>query len=177
MRWIRRILITLIMLIVALVAVAFVLPREAVVARSITIDATPEAVFPHVNSMKNTEAWSPWMGRDPNIQISYEGPEMGEGNKLIWASEHPQVGNGTQTITASVENERVETALDFGSMGTADAYFDLKSVEGGTEITWGFSTDAGMNPMARWMGLMMDKWVGADYEAGLSNLKSIVEDS
>jgi len=32
-----------------------------------------------------------------------------------------------------------------------------------------------MNPMGRWMGLMMDGWVGPDYETGLSNLKSLVE--
>jgi hypothetical protein len=25
------------------------------------------------------------------------------------------------------------------------------------------------------MGLMMDKWVGGDYEKGLSNLKALVE--
>ena len=27
----------------------------------------------------------------------------------------------------------------------------------------------------RWMGLMMDNWVGGDYERGLVNLKELVE--
>ncbi len=100
---------------------------------------------------------------------------MGVGNKLTWASEHPQVGNGTQEITASVENERVETALDFGSMGTADAFFSLKANGDVTDVTWGFTTDMGSNPVSRWMGLMMDKWVGGDYETGLNRLKALVE--
>ena len=33
----------------------------------------------------------------------------------------------------------------------------------------------GMNPMGRWMGLMMDGMVGADYDQGLANLKALVE--
>ena len=51
----------------------------------------------------------------------------------------------------------------------------LAAADGGTEVTWGFETDLGMNPVGRWMGLMMDSWIGADYEAGLARLKALVE--
>ncbi len=175
MRILTRFLAIVVVLAIALVAIAFVLPREVSVARSITIDAAPEAVFPYVNSLKEGEKWSPWLARDPEIQLTYEGPEAGVGNKLTWASEHPQVGNGIQEITASTENERVEMALDFGPMGTANAHFDLAANGEATDVTWGFTTDLGLNPMARWMGLMMDRWVGGDYETGLGNLKALVE--
>ena len=57
----------------------------------------------------------------------------------------------------------------------AVANFELVESDGKTAVTWGFETDLGSNPMARWMGLMMDSWVGGDYEAGLSNLKALVE--
>ncbi|MEP1538689.1 MAG: SRPBCC family protein [Paracoccaceae bacterium] len=153
----------------------FLLPREIQVARSVQIDAQPADVFPHVNSLKATEAWSPWMDRDPNIQTTYSGPEDGVGAKLEWASDHPQVGNGSQAIMTSIENERVETVLDFGEMGTSKAAFILTEKSGTTEITWTLDTDMGANPVGRWMGLMMDKWVGADYEAGLTNLKNLIE--
>jgi hypothetical protein len=33
----------------------------------------------------------------------------------------------------------------------------------------------GMNPVGRYMGLMMDRWVGGDYERGLLQLKAQVE--
>ena len=175
MRFLKRILAALVVIVVALVAVAYVLPRETQVQRSITIDAPPSRVFPHVNAMQATEAWSPWLDRDPDVQLTYEGPDSGVGNRLIWTSEHPQVGNGTQEITLSTPDERVETALDFGALGTADAWFALQPAGDGTQVTWGFTTDAGMNPMSRWMGLMMDRWVGADYEKGLAKLKAVVE--
>ena len=175
MRFIGRALLFLAGLVVLLAAGAFLLPREVAVERSIAIDAPPDAVFPHLNSTQAMGEWSPWLGRDPNIQLAFSGPETGAGNKLDWTSEVPEVGNGSQEITAVVENERVETALDFGEMGTAEAWLTLAPSGDSTEVVWGFVTDTGMNPMARYFGLMMDKWVGGDYETGLANLKALVE--
>ena len=143
----------LLLIVGALVGVSYLLPGTAQVTRSLTINAPAKAVFPYVNAMKKTESWSPWLARDPETQLTYSGPEAGVGNKMAWSSEHPQVGAGTQEIIESVENERVRTSLDFGSMGTATAYFTLETVSGGTRVTWGFTSDLGLNPMARWMGL------------------------
>jgi len=60
-------------------------------------------------------------------------------------------------------------------MGTAKAAFILEGSGGSTEVTWTLVSDMGTNPVGRSMGLMMDRWVGADYEAGLENLKALVE--
>ncbi len=175
MRWIKRILLILLVLILVLVGASYLLPGKAEVSRSVTINAPAAAIFPFVNSMQATEKWSPWLARDPETKLAYSGPEAGVGNTLSWSSEHPQVGSGSQEIIESVENQFVRTALDFGSMGTANASFTLQPEGDQTEISWGFESDLGMNPMSRWMGLMMDEWVGGDYERGLSNLKELVE--
>ncbi|MCK8464582.1 SRPBCC family protein [Aliiroseovarius sp. S1339] len=160
---------------IVLVAIAFLLPSEVSVSRTTVIAAPADDIFPHVNSMQATQDWSPWLSRDADVELVYEGPEQGVGNTLRWMSDQPDVGNGIQVITASTENERVETALDFGPQGLANAYIDLEPVDGGTQVTWGFDTKLGMNPMARWMGLMFDGWIGKDYEVGLANLKALVE--
>ncbi|WP_170360968.1 SRPBCC family protein [Ruegeria arenilitoris] len=175
MRVIKRIFLFLICLVLLLIGVSYLLPGKAIVSRSIIIDAPANAIFPYVNSMQDTEKWSPWLARDPETQLSYSGPEAGVGNILSWSSEHPQVGSGTQEIIESVPDQTVKTALDFGPMGTASASFELAPEGDQTKVTWGFESDLGINPMARWMGLMMDKWVGGDYEQGLSNLKALVE--
>jgi effector-binding domain-containing protein len=39
-------------------------------------------------------------------------------------------------------------------------------------LKWTLSYDVGYNPFARWMGLMMDKFVGGDFETGLINLNA-----
>ena len=153
----------------------FLLPREVVVSRSVDINASADTVFPHVNSLKATEAWSPWLERDRGTELTYEGPEAGVGSKLTWRSDNPQVGAGSQEITASSANQQVETALDFGDMGTATARFLLEETAGVTSVTWDLTTDMGAGPVGRWMGLMMDGWVGGDYEQGLQNLKALVE--
>lgn len=175
MRIIKWILGIALALVVVFIGGAFVLPKEVAVARSIEIDAAPAEIFPYVNSLKAGAEWSPWLGRDPDVQLAYSGPDEGVGAKLDWASDHPQVGSGSQFISASVPNEKVTTDLDFGDMGKAVANLELVENAGKTTVTWGFETDLGSNPVARWMGLMMDKWVGGDYEAGLANLKALVE--
>ncbi len=175
MKFVKRILGILLILIVVLAGVSYLLPGKAEVSRSITINAPAEAIFPYVNSMQETEKWSPWLSRDPETKLSYSGPDAGVGNTLNWSSDHPQVGTGSQEIIESIDNQTVKTALDFGPMGTATALFDLKPEGDETQVTWGFESDLGMNPMSRWMGLMMDNWVGGDYERGLTNLKALVE--
>lgn len=175
MRILKWLLGIAVLLAIVFFAGGFLLPKDVAVARSIEIDAPAKDIFPHINSLKATGEWSPWLGRDPEVQLAYSGPDEGVGARLEWASEHPQVGNGAQEITLSDPDKRVETALDFGPMGGALAAFDLTETAGKTTVTWGFEADMGNNPMGRWMGLMMDSWVGGDYEAGLSNLKSLVE--
>lgn len=175
MKVIKRIFLGLIVIILAAVGASFLLPGTAVVSRTITIDAPADKIFPYVNSMQETEKWSPWLSRDPETSLSYAGPDAGVGNTLSWSSDHEQVGSGTQTITESIKNQQVTTALDFGDMGTASASFTLEPEGDQTRVTWGFASDLGANPVMRWMGLMMDKWVGADYERGLQNLKTVVE--
>ena len=175
MRFLKRLLGLIVVLVLVLVAVAYVLPRKITVERGVTINAPANTIFPFVNSLKENEKWSPWLDRDPDVQLTYEGPEAGVGNKLTWASDHPQVGSGSNVITASIRNERIETALDFGDMGTAVAWVTFDAQGDATLVKWGFTADMGLNPIARWMGLMMDKWVGADYENGLSRLKILVE--
>lgn len=175
MRILARLLKILVLLIVVLIAGAYVLPRQVTVARSIQIDAPASEVFAKVNGLKAGADWSPWLSRDPEVKLTYTGPDTGVGSKLEWTSEHPQVGNGKQEIVESVENQKVVTALDFGDMGTAMAAFTLVEEAGKTTITWDLDTDMGMNPIGRYMGLMMDKWVGGDYETGLANLKALVE--
>lgn len=175
MTLLKRLIVAILVVVGAFALIGFVLPRTVQVSRSVKIDAAPEAIFPRLNSLRAGADWSPWLGRDPSVQLTYSGPDEGMGARLDWVSDHPQVGSGSQEITGSVENTRVETALDFGEMGGATAWFDLKPTDGGTEVTWSFKTDMGANPVGRWMGLMMDRWVGTDYETGLANLKTLVE--
>lgn len=175
MRLLKRLLVTVVVLIAILAAASFLLPRNVTVARTTTIDAPAEDVFAHLNSLQAQAAWSPWLNIDPDMVQTYSGPDTGIGNKLEWTSDHPNVGNGSQEIIEMTENESVTTALDFGAQGTANAALLLAASGDATEVTWTLETDMGNNPIGRYMGLMMDGMVGGDYETGLANLKTLVE--
>lgn len=174
MRIIGKIVFYLIALVAILAAVAFVLPREVRIARSITIQAPVAEVFPLVNDLRK-HTWSPWVQIDPTAKFTYSGPDAGTGQKVNWQSANEKVGTGSQKIVESVENQRIETALEFGPQGQATAGFDFEPTGQTTKVTWRFNTDTGYNPIMRWIGLMFDRWIGPEYEKGLANLKAQVE--
>lgn len=171
-KWVIRLIVALA---VIFVGGAFLLPKETAVARTVTMNAAPEVIFPYIANLRANQSWSPWLDRDPDVQLAFNDVPEGVGAAMSWQSEHPQVGSGNMIIIEAQDPRRLVTALDFGEMGTATAYFNLVAAEGGTAVTWGFTSDNGNNPMFRWMGLMMDGWVGPDYEQGLNNLKKLVE--
>jgi hypothetical protein len=175
MRWIKRIVLGLIGIVVVLVGISYFLPNQAQVSRSITIDATPAQVFPYVNSLRKFNEWSPWAQLDPDMEQTFTGPDEGPGQMLSWQSDNPQVGSGSQTITESEPDRRVAVELDFGEMGTADSAWELAQSGAGTEVIWSFESELGYNPFMRYMGLMFDSVIGADYEKGLAALKTLVE--
>lgn len=175
MRILKRIAVAIIVIAVLLVVVAYLLPRHVNVARSIEINAPPQVIYPLVADLRRTNEWSPWLELDPAVEITFTGPTDGVGQTMSWKSDNENVGSGAQSITMLEPETKVETALDFGDQGTATATFDLEPEGSETKVTWGFSTDLGFNPVARYFGLMFDSWIGADYERGLTKLKAVAE--
>lgn len=174
-RLIKAIVLLLVAAVVVIVGGAYLLPGQVRVERATLIDAAPEAIYPLVGDLKRFNEWSPWATLDPATQYSFEGPEKGgTGQKMSWASNNPQVGKGSQTIREAVANAKVVIDLDMGEMGTAVSTMQLKPVDGGTVVTWSFSSELN-GVMERWMGLMFDRWIGADYGNGLANLKRLAE--
>ncbi len=183
MRFIKGLIVFLLVLAAALVGVAFVLPSSAHVERSITIERPASEVFAVLNSYRRFNDWSPWAARDPNAHYTVSGPVSGVGAKQSWQGDPKTVGSGSQEIVESKPNESVTTALDFGDMGQATARFVLAPAGKGTRVTWALDTRAPLaldgkilwNATGRYIGLFMDRMVGPDYEAGLANLKKLVE--
>lgn len=175
MRLIRNILIGLVALILVAVAIGFALPRYISVEREIVVDAPPEAVFAQVSSLQAFSEWSPWSDYDPEMVVTYSGPDTGVGNVMEWSSDHADVGNGRQEIIEAVENESVRSMLEFEGSPPSEAWWRLVPEGEGTRVVWGMDADMGAGPVGRWFGLMMDGWIGADYERGLERLRATVE--
>lgn len=176
MRCFIRVLLVLITAVIILLGALFLFTKPDVrVERSVVMQAPPEKIFPLINNLEATLAWSPWKEMDPEMKVTFEGPESGVGAISRWESETQ--GTGSQTITASVPNESLVTALDFGPMGKATSDWTLKPAEdGGTEVVWGMVSHNGYHPGFRLFGLFMDGLLGPQFEKGLANLKALVEE-
>lgn len=165
----------------AFVIIGLLLPTHAHVERSITVERPQSMMFAIVNSYRYFEQWSTWAERDPNADYVVSGPDAGVGARLSWAGEPHLVGSGWQEIVASRPYEQIDVTLDFDSQGIAKSRFTFEAVGDATKISWSFDTDLtdGLNFfdgfMARYFGLLFDRWIGRDYEQGLANLKQFAE--
>ena len=173
-RLVIRIVWGLVALTVAFMGGAYVLPGDVTVTRSLAVAAPPEKVWPIVSDLRRFNEYSPWADLDPATQYTFTGPEHGVGQTMAWSSDNEMVGKGSQTITALEEGRRVETAIDFGDMGKARSTMDLSPEAPGTRVTWTFAAPLN-NALERWLGLLYDRWIGADYEKGLTRLKAVAE--
>ena len=79
-----------------------------------------------------------------------------------------------EAALAAVLRLRPLVALDFDG-SQAQATYLLVPEAGGTRVTWAFDSTHGLNPFRRWLGLLFDRMIGADYEKGLGKLKSLLE--
>ncbi len=151
-------------------------PDEFRVTRSITVAAPPAIVFPHYNDFHLWKAWSPWEKRDPQAKGTFEGPESGVGSSFAWDG-NADVGAGKMTILESRPDQLVKLNLQFLRPFTGENTVEISFApkDEGTEIVW---TMYGPNQLiGKVMSLFMDcdAMVGGDFEAGLSNVKMIVE--
>ena len=174
MKFLKKLFLFLLAIATVFMLIAVFLPSKVHVERSLAIGAPPEKVFEQINVLTNWEKWSPWHKIDPAMKLQYSGPPAGEGAKYAWQSQHRNVGNGTLTISKSVPNEFLETAMHFDD-GDGTGAFRLEKSAGATKVVWSMETDMGRNPVGRYVGLMMDKMVGPDFEKGLNNLKTVCE--
>jgi hypothetical protein len=170
-----RLVLGILVLVAILAAVAVGLPPHVTVARSVVINAPEYAVFPYLDNLHRFADWSPWSARDPQLRVSYSGPESGTGAEIQWTSEKASIGTGSMKITESEPSRHIALAVNFNGLEGTSAY-ELAPSGSGSKVTWSFGYDTGSNPLRRWKGLMLDGFVGSEYSAGLNKLKARIEE-
>jgi hypothetical protein len=169
-----RLVLGLLVLVGIMAGVAFGFPAHVTVTRSKSINAPESAVFPYLNNLHHFSEWSPWQLRDPQLKLSYSGPEQGKGAQVQWTSDKPSIGKGRIEILESEPNRSIDLAVNFNGLeGTGS--FKIAPDGSGSKVTWSFGYESGSSPVKRWKALMLDGFVGSEYSAGLDRLKEKVE--
>jgi effector-binding domain-containing protein/uncharacterized protein YndB with AHSA1/START domain len=176
MRIIFKFLFWLMGVIIVLLLVGFFLPRNEKVERTVTINAKPEAVYNLLNNLTTYDKWMPWNQLDTQWKVEYAPQTIGAGAWYKWQSKNDKVGKGKLTITESTANEKVITSLEFeGFDKPSVSGWVLKPAGAGTELTWYMNSDMGNNPAHRWMGILMDKMLGPQFDKGLQNIAALAD--
>lgn len=162
-------------LVVLLVAVVAMQPASFAVERATSIQAPVEIVYGHIESLRAMDRWSPFAQMDPQMKISYEGPEAGVGAVSSW--EGPQMGKGRLTITAVKPPQQIEMRLEMLApmQATNRILFTLAPSDTSTRVTWRMEGRNGFLGKAIGLVVNMDAMVGGDFEKGLASLKSSAE--
>lgn len=181
MKTFKKILIGFIIFIALFCIIGLFLPGKSHIERSTQINAPVDTVFNLVGNLKNWEKWSPWHKMDPEMKITYTGPESGTGAAYAWDSGKWSVGSGKLTIGEYIPNQKIETLMNFmEDESTTKGGFLFTPADNGTQITWYVDIDGkeqgGIhNVTGGWMKLMMDGMMKKHFDDGLANLKAEAE--
>jgi carbon monoxide dehydrogenase subunit G len=169
MKILKRVLLTLGIILGLLLVVSLFLPSKYEVKREGTVKAPADSVFMWVADLKNWQAWSPWHQADPGMKITYSPTTIGPGAFMQWASESQ--GNGTLTFKSIVPPGEASYELDMGEGMASTGKFMLIPQGNETKVIWTMGGDVGMNPLYKYVVLFMDDFVGPDFEKGINNLQ------
>ena len=169
-------LIIIAILIFAFLVIASMKPNSFSLRRSMDMKASTDEVFAQLNDFKNWGAWSPWEKMDPDLKRNFSGSASGKGAYYSWIG-NKKVGEGNMEIIRSVPSSNIELNLNFLKPFKASNITEFKITPKGnmTNVNWEMRGPLNLMMKIMHMFMDMDKMVGKDFEAGLANLKSIVE--
>jgi uncharacterized protein YndB with AHSA1/START domain len=163
-------------LVVAILIFAATKPDTFHIQRSLTIQASPEKIFPLLNNLHNWPAWAPQDKEDSTIKRTFSGADSGVGAVSDWSGSG-NTGKGRMTITESIPAKSVTIQVDWAKpFATRNMnQFVLEPNGTSTQVTWSMT-----GPNLAVMKLMsvftnMDRMMGEHFETGLANLKAAAE--
>jgi hypothetical protein len=162
--------------VVGLIAYAATQPDEFRLARSKSIMAPPEKIFPLISNLHRFNEWNPFAKQDPAINIIYSGPASGKGAAHEWESAG-RTGKGRLEITDVSPLSQIDMKLDILKPieGHNKIVFTLQPDGSATNVTWSMTGKTPFLGKVLHLFLSMDRMVGDEFEKGLADLKALAE--
>lgn len=175
--FLRFLLVLLGVIVVGILVLAIIEPKDCTVQRSMVINAPKTAVFDKIVHFKDWPHWSPWYQMDTTAQLSYFGTDGTQGSGYHWVGDSKKTGEGEMTNTG-VAGTKMMYALHFIKpfSGNAEGSFTVADTANGQSVvTWSITLHHPfpMNAMNAFVN--MDKMLGGDFNRGLENLKKYAE--
>lgn len=165
-----------VVLIAALLVYAATKPDTFRVERTAMIKATPGKIFPFLNDFHKGQEWSPYEKKDPAMKRTFSGASSGKGSVYQFEG-NKEVGTGRLEIIESTPPSRVVISLDMRKPFEGRSVIEYTLEPRGDSANFMWAIHGPNSYLAKVMGIFvsMDKMMGKDFEAGIANLKAIVE--
>ncbi len=170
----KKVLYVLIALVVVYLILALIGPKEMSVERSISINKPSALVTAKLADYKFFhDEWSPFTALDPNMKTTYKGNPGEVGHLYTWSG-NKDAGAGEMEIKAFNGDSLIQR-VTFEGMGDSRSYYIARDNGTSTQVSWGITFEMGFlfRPIALFMN--MEKMVGAEFEKGLTTLKTKLE--
>ncbi len=174
MKIVRNIVVILSTIVVLVLVIAFFMPAQYQIERSVTINSPVESVYRQVIDYQKWKAWAPWPKMDPEAQYSYQGTMGTTGAKWSWKGE--VLGTGSLTLETFEPYRSIHSKLVFEEPQAmeSDDIWEFEAVQNGTKATWITKGELDY-PLGRLFGPFIESMLAPDIESGLEGLKTQVE--
>lgn len=172
----KKILIVFAGIVVLLLIIALVIPKDLKIESEVTINRPVGEVFNYVSHLKNQDYYSKWNMADMNKQQTFNGTDGKVGFVNTWEG-NEDVGRGEQEITGIVPDKRVDIEVRFREPmeSTMQGYFTTEAIDANTtKVTWGMVGDDTPYPR-NIINPIIESMLGGDMQASLNNLKQNLE--
>ncbi len=170
------VLVILVVLWVGALVYAATRPDTVLIQSGMTINASPETIFPLVSDFRNWPRWSPFEQLDPAMRRAHSGDVGSVGAKYFWEGNF-KAGSGRMEIFDVKPPVYVMISVDFLRPFQAHNMnlFALEPRGEGTRVTW--IMDGKRPYILRLISAFMitDKRLAKYFAAGLARLKDVAE--
>jgi hypothetical protein len=144
--------------------------------RTIIINRPKAEVYAYIRQLKKQELWMPWFLNDPGLTVRFKGEDGKPGAASYWRGNNRK--EGIQKITKVYEGKVLETELLFlrPYKSLILNYMAVKELEANrTKMVWGVKGVHRFPASVFMLFYGMERAIGRDFDAGLKNLKRILE--
>lgn len=167
----------LVLVVLGIALVGLYLPSSVSIERRLEIAASPEALFPLLDSPQAFTRWSPWATPGAAVRYAFDGPASGVGSSLQWDGGAFPMGSGSYTITEVEDRRRVALRLHLPLLGKTHSTLELSPAAnaGTTQVAWRLQDEVGFNLLRRLLWLVADFTLGPQLERALDSLRAHAE--
>ena len=147
----------------------FTQPASYRVVRGRSICADSDAIFPLLQDLMHWPSWSPWLIHEPDALLDHSDSSDQVGSWYRWSGDY--IGSGRVTLESLTPGHQLEHKLEFMKpmRSSSTVRFELKP-EGDDKTRVDWIMEGKFPFLFRWMGPMMDRMIGGDFELGLVQL-------